>query len=77
MNDLLFTASDFTAAPTGTPTKMSAWVNAKLQRKLLDQGKRVFCAKGSGHFDAWTENGSDLDRDPTHTGVLVQIETLR
>lgn len=49
------------------------YVNERI-RQYLERSPRVFMAKGRGHFDAWTINGSDLDASPTHTGVLVNIE---
>lgn len=44
MKEISFVASDFTAAPSSTPLKMSIWANTKLSRRL--DGLRVTVVEG-------------------------------
>lgn len=73
---LEFTASDFTAAPTSNAAAMAGWANKKLLRKL-EKATVVYCAKGYGHYDGWTENNLDLDGSATHKARLICIEEIK
>ncbi len=72
MNDLEFTSSDFTAAPTGNAHKMSAWVSTKLSRKL-EKCPKIFIKQG---LDGSNFSASN-DGTYTHTALLVCIEEIK
>lgn len=74
--DLEFTASDFTAAPTSNAAAMASWANKKLARKI-EKATVVYCAKGFGHYDGWTENSLDLDGSATHTARLICVTSIK
>lgn len=43
----------------------------------IGKAPRVYCAKGYGHYDSWSENMSDLDDRHTHTARLICIEEIK
>ena len=73
-DDLSFSASDFTAAPTGNAEKMADWVNKKLTRKLE---KAVTVSAEIHNEDALSFTWDlGIGRKATHYAKLVCITPI-
>jgi hypothetical protein len=76
MKDLQFTASDFSAAPTGNAGALADWANKKLARKL----EKATVVWGSEDRDFGVMvyfDDKEAPYAPTHKARLVCIEELK
>lgn len=70
MKELLFTPSDFTAAPTGNAVAMSEWTNKKLVRKL-EKAIKAYSANADAQT-TWRTDSSGA----TYSARVVCIERI-